>query len=280
MWKNRPETPEETTAIVWDRLLQSPKKPLRRLSQETRYSYSTCQQAAKKANLHPYKITSVQELGDVDKGKLVWYCLWFREFVHDNPFSDEAWFHLSGYVNAQNSRILASENSREIAESPLHPQKVGVWCAISGLRIIGLIFFDTTGDNALYCHIFYDFVQQLDDVELTQGYFQQDSETCHMSNMSMELIESFFPDHVISKKMWPPKIPRPYQPGFFSLGSTEGQRVCKQTANKLRTLQDLKDISAEIRNITEETVQRVMANMQTRVEACLLENGGHFQHLL
>jgi hypothetical protein len=23
-----------------------------------------------------------------------------------------------------------------------------------------------------------------------------------------------------------------------------------------------------------------MANMQTRVEACLLENGGHFQHLL
>jgi hypothetical protein len=45
--------------------------------------------------------------------------------------------------------------------------------------------------------------------------------------------------------------------------------------------QDLKDnISAEIRNITEETLQRVTANMQTRVEACLLENGGHFQHVL
>ncbi|PNF17846.1 hypothetical protein B7P43_G05717 [Cryptotermes secundus] len=52
-------------------------------------------------------------------------------------------------------------------------------------------------------------------------------------------------------------------------------------ANKPRTLQDLKDnISAEIRNITEETLQRVTANMQMRVEACLLENGGHFQHLL
>jgi hypothetical protein len=45
--------------------------------------------------------------------------------------------------------------------------------------------------------------------------------------------------------------------------------------------QDLKDnISAKIRNIAEETLQRVTANMQTRVEACLLENGGHFQHLL
>ncbi|PNF41083.1 hypothetical protein B7P43_G06225 [Cryptotermes secundus] len=234
--KIRPEMPEETIAIVWDRLLQSPKKSLRRLSQKTGYSYSTCQRAAKKANLRPYKITSVQELGDVDKDKRVRYCLWFREFVHDNPrilditwFSDEAWFHLSGYVNAQNSGIWVSENPHENAESPPHPQKVGVWCTISGLRIIGPIFFDTTMDSTLYCRIFYDFVQQLDDVELTQGYFQQDSAMCHMSNMSMELIESFFNDRVISKKMWPPKSPNLTSPDFFSLGFTEGQGVCKQT---------------------------------------------------
>ena len=83
--KNRPEMPEETIAIVRDRLLQSPKKSLRHLSQETGYSYSTCQRAAKKANLHPYKITSVQELGDADKDKWVRYCLWFQELVHDTP---------------------------------------------------------------------------------------------------------------------------------------------------------------------------------------------------
>ncbi|PNF19552.1 hypothetical protein B7P43_G18247 [Cryptotermes secundus] len=255
--KNRPE---ETIAIVRDRLLQYPKKSLRRLSQDTGYSYSTCQRAAKKANLRPYKITSVQELGDVDKDKRVRYCLWFREFVQDNPrilditrFSDEAWFHLSGYVNAQNSRIWASENPHEIAESPLHPQKVGVWCAISGLRITGPIFFDTTVDSTLYCRIFYDFVQQLDDTELTQ----QDSATCHTSNMSMELSESFFPDRVISKKMWPPKSPDLTSPDFFLRGLLK-DRVY---ANKPRTLQDLKDnISAEIRNITEETLQQVTAN--------------------
>jgi hypothetical protein len=52
-------------------------------------------------------------------------------------------------------------------------------------------------------------------------------------------------------------------------------------ANKPRTLQGLKhNISAEIKNITEETLQRVTVNMQTRVEERLLENGGHFQHLL
>ncbi|PNF41426.1 hypothetical protein B7P43_G14120 [Cryptotermes secundus] len=165
--KNRPEMPKEKIAIVGDRLLQSPKKSLRCLSQETGYSYSTCQWAAKKVNHHPSKITSVQELGDVDKDKRVWYCLWFQEFVHDKRrilditwFSDEAWFHLSGYV----------------------------WRAISGLRIIGSIFFNTIVDSTLYCRIFYNFMQQLDDVELTQGYFQQDSAMCHTSNMSMELI--------------------------------------------------------------------------------------------
>ena len=99
--KNRPEMEEETIAIVRDRLLQSPKKSIRRLSQETRYSYSKCQRAAKKANLRPYKITCFQELADFDKDKQVRYSLWFREFVHDNPrilditwFSDETWFHL------------------------------------------------------------------------------------------------------------------------------------------------------------------------------------------
>ncbi|PNF35390.1 hypothetical protein B7P43_G01743, partial [Cryptotermes secundus] len=243
--KNHPEMPEETIAMVRDTLLQSPKKSLQCLSQETGYSYSTCQWAAKKANLRPYKITSVQELGDVDKDKQV--------------------------------RIWASENPHEIAESPLHPQKVGVWCAISGLRIIGPIFFDTTMDSTLHCRMFYDFMQQLDDVELTQGYFQQDSATCHTSSMSLELIESFFLDRVISKKIWPPKSPDLTSPDFFLLGLLK-DRVY---ANKPRMLQHLKDnISAEIRNITEETLQQVLANMQTRVEACLLENSRHFQHLL
>ena len=97
-------------------------------------------------------------------------------------------------------------------------------------------------------------MQQLDDVELTQGYFQQDSATCHMSNMSMELIESFFPDRVISKKTWPPKSPE-LTSLDFSLWGLLKDRVY---ANKPCTLQDLKDnISAEIRNITEETLQQV-----------------------
>jgi hypothetical protein len=85
-------------------------------------------------------------------------------------------------------------------------------------------------DSTLYCRIVDSFVQQLDDVQLTQGYYQQDSATCHTSNVSMELIESFFPNRVISKELWPLKSPELTNPNFLSLEFTEGQGVCKQTA--------------------------------------------------
>ena len=49
-----------------------------------------------------------------------------KQFIFANKiyFSDEALFTLGGYVNKQNCRIWGSENTRVIAERPLHPEKV------------------------------------------------------------------------------------------------------------------------------------------------------------
>ena len=49
--------------------------------------------------------------------------------------------------------------------------------------------------------IFNEFVDQLEDEELRNGYFQQDGATCHTSNESMTEIESFFDDRIISKTL-------------------------------------------------------------------------------
>jgi hypothetical protein len=57
--------------------------------------------------------------------------------------SDEARFHVSGNVNAQNSRVCDTENPRVLHQRPLHDIKVGVWCAVSARRVIGPIFFGT-----------------------------------------------------------------------------------------------------------------------------------------
>ncbi|GFX93649.1 hypothetical protein TNCV_1588261 [Trichonephila clavipes] len=45
-------------------------------------------------------------------------------------FSDEAHFWLNGYVNKQNCRIWSEANSQVYVETPLHPEKLIVWCAL------------------------------------------------------------------------------------------------------------------------------------------------------
>ncbi|GFV42482.1 hypothetical protein TNCV_289691 [Trichonephila clavipes] len=45
-------------------------------------------------------------------------------------FSDEAHFWLNAYVNKQNCRIWSEANPQVYVETPLHPEKLTVWCAL------------------------------------------------------------------------------------------------------------------------------------------------------
>ncbi|GFS85945.1 hypothetical protein TNCV_1219431 [Trichonephila clavipes] len=51
-----------------------------------------------------------------------------RHTSHD--LSDEAHFWLNGYVNNQNCRIWSEANPQVYVETPLHPEKLTVWCAL------------------------------------------------------------------------------------------------------------------------------------------------------
>ncbi|GFW45232.1 hypothetical protein TNCV_4733401 [Trichonephila clavipes] len=50
--------------------------------------------------------------------------------LHLSPFTDEAHFWLNGYVNKQNCRIWSEANPQVYVETPLHPEKLTVWCAL------------------------------------------------------------------------------------------------------------------------------------------------------
>ncbi|GFV71309.1 hypothetical protein TNCV_5032481 [Trichonephila clavipes] len=45
-------------------------------------------------------------------------------------FSEEAHFWLNGYVNKQNCRIWSEANPQVYVETPLHPEKLTIWCAL------------------------------------------------------------------------------------------------------------------------------------------------------
>ncbi|GFS70314.1 hypothetical protein TNCV_2012291 [Trichonephila clavipes] len=55
--------------------------------------------------------------------------------------ADEAHFWLNGYVNKQNCRIWSEANPQVYCETPLHPEKLTVWCALWAGGIIGPSFF-------------------------------------------------------------------------------------------------------------------------------------------
>jgi len=148
---------------------------------------------------------------------------------------------------------------------------------MSRRRIIGPIFFDATIKTAAYMEIFNTFVNQLDDEELSVGYFQQDGATSHTSHARMAEIQSFFGDRVISKRLWPPRSPHLKPPDYFLWGYLKG-RVYR---NKPRTTDALKaNITEEIQAVTEDVLARIFQNMARRVQSRLDANVGHLQHIL
>jgi hypothetical protein len=87
-----------------------------------------------------------------------------------------------GNVNAQNSRIWDTENLHVLHQRLLHDIKVGVWCAVSARRVIGLIFFgDTLNSDRYVSDILEPFFQEITEEETRYGYFQQDSTTARNS---------------------------------------------------------------------------------------------------
>ncbi|GFU67426.1 uncharacterized protein TNCV_641261 [Trichonephila clavipes] len=62
-------------------------------------------------------------------------------------FNDEAHFWLNGYVNKQNCRIWSEANPQVYVETPLHPEKLTVWCALWAGGIIGPYFKNDEGHN-------------------------------------------------------------------------------------------------------------------------------------
>lgn len=132
---------------VRDIMDNAPGTSIRVLSQLTGVSYGTCLTVLKKdLHLFPYRMTCFQEILQVDHPRRITFCQWFLNNFDDNLldktfFSDEAWFYLNGYVNSQNMRMWTTEKPDNFyVETSLHPQKIGVWCAISRRRIIGPFF--------------------------------------------------------------------------------------------------------------------------------------------
>lgn len=247
-------------------------------------SYTSAQRAVKrKLHFHPYKISTVQELLPLDHNRRLEYCHWFNNNLRDDNilnisfFSDEAWFHLTGYINAQNYRIWSAENPHEFRETQLHPVKVGVWLAMSRQRMIGPIFFEETITAQRYQQILELFIGELQANELQTGYFQHDNAPAHTARQTCQYLQQFFAERVVGAQRWPPRSPDLTPLDYFMFGYLKN-RIYR---NRMHTIEELRDaIINAVQSITPQQLINVFESMKRRVDACINAEGRHFEHSL
>jgi hypothetical protein len=198
-----------TIGNLWTFLTLTPSKSLRKLAQEEDIGHATAHNVVReKLQLFPYKVTAVQEFKPADHKKRIRYCEWFTNFIQTKTvdildvtfFTDEAWFHLSCYVN---TRLWSSENPHAVRGKPLFDQKLGVWVAISRRRIVSPLFLEETVNSKRYFSMLYDFIDLLEEDEIAYSWCLQVGATAHTINNSMKLLNEIFGECVICRNLWP-----------------------------------------------------------------------------
>lgn len=284
--KRRPEVVNRVEEIMEN----DPQTSVRHLSQQINLSVGTTHKLLKKdIQLYPYRVTAVQELLEIDYPRRLQFCNWFVNMNNNGElsqrviFTDEAWFYKKGYLNSQNTRIWSSENPHVINEESLHPEKIGVWAAISQRRIIGPIFFQGTLTAQRYrTEILQPFVNQLHDDELQNAYFQQDGAPCHCTAESLDYLREFFDERIISRNneiAWPTRS-CDLTPCDFFLWPYLKNNIFRTPILNLNDMQQrIEQKCMEINN-NPVMLQNIIRNFERRILKCIDLEGQHFQHLL
>ena len=129
------------------------------------------------------------------------------DVVNTSLISDEAHFHVSGYVNKHNCRYWAPNNTHELQQRPLHSAKVTVCCAVYSHDIIGPYFFKNEEGHTVTVHAERHIAKletflrgELHPRQQDLLCFQQEGPTAHTAEISMPVLRKMFPGRQISRK--------------------------------------------------------------------------------
>ncbi|GFV62566.1 transposable element Tc3 transposase [Trichonephila clavipes] len=190
------------------------------------------------------------------------FCVVYKEYFYANKGpNDEAHFWLNGYVNKQNCRIWSEANPQVYVETPLHPEKLTVWCALWAGGIIGPYFFkNDEGRNELW--------------------FQQGGATCHTARATIDLLKDTFGDRLISRfglVNWPARSCDLTPLDYFLWGYVKSLVY----ADKPQTLDHLEDnIRRVIAYIRPQMLGKVIENWTSGLDYIQASHGSPMQEII
>ena len=164
-------------------------------------------------HLKPYKFHQWHKLEEGDYNKRLNFATWSLNLP--NPalnhiiFSDEAYFYLTLPSNNQNNRQWSESNPCLGVETPLHDEKILVWCGISVNRVFGPYYFESTVNQHNYLEMLqkYFWPKILRTADYKKYYFQQDGARPHTAKTVQTGLNHKFGPKFINKNMWPPRSP-------------------------------------------------------------------------
>ncbi|GFT10766.1 transposable element Tc3 transposase [Trichonephila clavipes] len=204
-----------------------------------------------------------------------------------NFVSDEAHFWLNGYVNKQNYRIWIEANPQVHVETPLHPAKLTVWCALWAGGIIGPYFFkndeghNVTVNGDQYRGLITNFfIPELNNHDVQELWFQQDGATCHTARARIDLLKDTFGDRLISRfgpVNWPPRSCDLTRLDYFLWGYVKSLVY----ADKPQTHDHLEDnIRRVIFDILPQMLENVIENWTSRLDYIRASRGSHMPEII
>ncbi|GFW79424.1 putative DD41D transposase [Trichonephila clavipes] len=200
---------------------------------------------------------------------------------------DEAHFWLNDYVNKQNCRIWSEANPQVYVETPLHPEKLTVWCALWAGGIIGPYFFKndeghnvTVNGDRYRAMITNFFIPELNNHDVQELWFQQDGATCHTAHATIDLLKDTFGDRLISRfgpVNWPPRSCDLTPLDYFLWGYVKSLVY----ADKPQTLDHLEDnIRRVIADIRPQMLEKVIEKWTSRLDYIRASRGSHMPEII
>ncbi|GFU97705.1 putative DD41D transposase [Trichonephila clavipes] len=204
-----------------------------------------------------------------------------------NYVSISSYKTLNGYNNKQNCRIWSEANPQVYVETPLHPEKLTVWCTLWSGGIIGPYFFKTDEDHNVTVNgdryramITNFFIPELNNHDVQELWFQQDGATCHTARATIDLLKDTFGDRLIScfgPVNWPPRSCDLTPLDYFLSGYVKSLVY----ADKPQTLDHLEDnIRRVIADIRPQMLEKVIENWTSRLNYIRGSRGSHMPEII
>ena len=209
-----------TVEAVKSAFSEDASKSVRGVARDLDMSYSSVRKVLKtELKWRPWKPHYVQALypDDLDRREefavhmLQWHEIW-HELFDNILWSDEAVFHIDGFVNRHNSHYWAEKDPLMTVEKEQGKSKVTVWCGMTSSAVVGPFFIRDTMNGERYLKTLsnniFPVVTSWDNFQ--QLHFMQDGAPPHFATAVRSWLNENVPMRWIGRRgplEWPARSP-------------------------------------------------------------------------